>query len=933
MLEQGTLSLVQNPLPDREFLGWDQPLLDSVTTWLLGRREELSRMLVVVPTSNSGRRLRMRLSADGGVLSPHVMPPSRLFEVDGAATRQESLWAWVDVIRQMDVEDFPHLFPSHAPGSTRGFSAALALARQMVTLRDMLADGDADFRDAQNQSPEKDRWQELATLETRMLKCLGAWKLRDAVLAKREKARAPDLPAGVNRIVIACVPDPTLLASRALENLLAAGVPVTVLIHAPASEADSFDPWGTPLSDSWAQREIDIPDWPQRLHVVDSSTEAAEVCEQAFAGHQSSSDNAALALCDATFAPALKTTFADAGWPLFDPDGSSLADTGIIRMLRVMRDLSGRGQSFEALRECVRLPGAEMFLPEKTSRHWAAGKMDELHLDHLPETLADALFLASDQQKPILKSITARLDELQPGKLAGTLRAWLSEWLTATDEAVAMAAEAGLAEALDAVERLESHGEKPRPEEVFEMLAESVQAARAPAERADTVLDLQGWLEISYDPAPHLVLAGMHEECVPDGSSDDAFVPDSLREKLGLRDSRGRFARDAFLLQSALKSRAESGRVDAVVARFNDAGEARKPSRLLMRQRGAELAALVTHLFAESTSGKTTGGAWQRDWTLDLPTVDNPYASDPPNSISPSAIKDYLNCPLRFFLKRILKMQPFESGKREMNAMDFGNICHHAVDAFGKDASLRDSTDAAEIYAGLSELLDDEVRKSYGTRINLPLMVQVESARERLRAFADRQAADRAGGWCIVETELRVSADDVLWQIDGHPVKMMIDRIDRHEDGTRWRVWDYKTSGKAKAPEDQHLVTWREQENRPLLGELIPAGGRKKERRWADVQLPLYAAFVQQHYNTGELPQVGYISLPRAVTDVAFCPWDKFDQATLDHAMTWAVGAVEKIRAGEFGQAAIFPANERDWDDFAELAPDGLAAAFGLPAH
>ncbi len=173
MLEQGTLSLVQNPLPDREFLGWDQPLLDSVTTWLLGRREQLSGMLVVVPTSNSGRRLRMRLSADGGVLSPHVMPPSRLFEVDGAATRQESLWAWVDVIRQMDVEDFPHLFPSHAPGSTRGFSAALALARQMVTLRDMLADGDADFRDAQNQSPEKDRWQELATLETRMLKRLG----------------------------------------------------------------------------------------------------------------------------------------------------------------------------------------------------------------------------------------------------------------------------------------------------------------------------------------------------------------------------------------------------------------------------------------------------------------------------------------------------------------------------------------------------------------------------------------------------------------------------------------------------------------------------------------------------------------------------------------------------------------------------------------
>ncbi|MCP5535366.1 MAG: PD-(D/E)XK nuclease family protein [Akkermansiaceae bacterium] len=933
MLAQGSLNFEQEPVPIREFLGWDTPLLEAVAQWLLsdGNRKELASTMVVVPTSNSGRRLRMALSADCGVLSPHVVPPSRLFEVDNAATRQESLWAWVQVIRQLDMADFPHLFPNHEPGATASFSAALAVARQLVTLRDMLADGDASFQDAQFHSPEKERWEELEKIENRMLQYIRTWGLSDAVLAKRGKAKSPDVPPGVTRIVVACVPDPTLLAARALQSLLAKGLPVTVLIHAPESEKDAFDPWGVPLPGVWAKRSIDIPDWQQRLHVVDSSTEAAGVCVRVLGEEKTASGDVALALCDPTFAPALDQVFADASWPLYNPEGLSLSDSGILSLLRVMRELTGRGRPFEALRELVRLPGAELFLPDRTQRYRAAKLMDGLYVNHLPETLADALFLASDAEKPVLESVISHLDRLVSGKLTEVLRGWLSQWLAAADADVAAAVEPGLAEALEALERLETIGEAPAAQDVFEMLAESVQSARVSVERAATVLDLQGWLEISYDPAPHLILAGMHEECVPDGSADDLFVPDSLREKLGLRDSHGRFARDAYLLQAALKSRARGGRVDAVVARFNDAGEARKPARLLMRQSGQELAAIVRHLFAESKSDQSTGGAWQRDWTLKLPEFENLYASKPLKPLSPSAIRNYLDCPFRFFLKHIVKMETFESGKREMNAMEFGKLCHAVVEAFGRDASMVDSTKAEEINAYFSTLLDDIMKRQHGSQINLPLMVQLESARERLRAFASVQAADRAEGWSIVATEFRVEPENLPWSIAGHPMRMTIDRIDRHEDGKRWRVWDYKTSGKAKNPEETHQVPWKESENRPMLGDLLPPKRKNgSERRWADVQLPLYAAFVQQHYKTDDLPQVGYVNLPRAVNDVAFSPWVGFDQPVLDHALSWAEAAIEKIRAGEFFQAAVYPSNMREWDDFEQLAPDGLAKAFGL---
>ena len=226
--------------------------------------------------------------------------------------------------------------------------------------------------------------------------------------------------------------------------------------------------------------------------------------------------------------------------------------------------------------------------------------------------------------------------------------------------------------------------------------------------------------------------------------------------------------------------------------------------------------------------------------------------------------------------------------------------------------------------------LDVAMEQLFGKNLSLPLIVQLESARERLRAFAIIQAADRAKGWCIVETEYQIGKQGDDWHIANHPVTMAIDRIDRHEDGNQWRVWDYKTSGKAKHPKKVHLRSWREDQNRPQLGELGDPSG--KPYGWAEVQLPMYAAFTQQRFNTGELPQVGYINLPRAISDVTFVPWLPFDESYVEHAMSWAEAAVLKIREGDFTQIAQYTGEQRDWDEFAELAPDGLEHAFAQRA-
>ena len=68
------------PMTERVFLGWDGPFLPRAAEWLLARRDELPRWLLVVPTSQGGRRLREALAemAGGALLSPKIATPGSL---------------------------------------------------------------------------------------------------------------------------------------------------------------------------------------------------------------------------------------------------------------------------------------------------------------------------------------------------------------------------------------------------------------------------------------------------------------------------------------------------------------------------------------------------------------------------------------------------------------------------------------------------------------------------------------------------------------------------------------------------------------------------------------------------------------------------------------------------------------------------------------
>jgi ATP-dependent helicase/nuclease subunit B len=215
---------------------------------------------------------------------------------------------------------------------------------------------------------------------------------------------------------------------------------------------------------------------------------------------------------------------------------------------------------------------------------------------------------------------------------------------------------------------------------------------RRTEDKAPGALELQGWLELLWEEAPHLVVVGMNDGLVPDAIVGDAFLPESLRELLGLKNNAARFARDAYLLQAIAACRADDtqGRVDLIYAKTSTVGDPLRPSRLLLRCDEAELPQRVAFLFRAAESSRPNL-PWTRAWKLTPPVV------APPTHVPVTGLRAWLACPFRFYLGHVLRMEPVDAAKSELDARDFGTLCHAVLEALAKQSALRDSTDEEEL--------------------------------------------------------------------------------------------------------------------------------------------------------------------------------------------------------------------------------------------
>jgi inactivated superfamily I helicase len=184
-------------------------------------------------------------------------------------------------------------------------------------------------------------------------------------------------------------------------------------------------------------------------------------------------------------------------------------------------------------------------------------ELDGIQAERLPVTFADLRRAVGDSHARPPARLVATLDHLEAWSgtrdaslshsLRNALQAIYAERLIhpdqAADTAFQQAGEA-LDQALRELADAETAGQAGA--DAAAVLLARLQDATIKSERAGEPLDLEGWLELAWNPAPVLCVAGMNEGFVPDGHVGDLFLPDTLRRQLGLRDDRMRVARDWF---------------------------------------------------------------------------------------------------------------------------------------------------------------------------------------------------------------------------------------------------------------------------------------------------------------------------------------------------------------------------------------------------
>jgi ATP-dependent helicase/nuclease subunit B len=900
----------------RHFMGWDRPVVEAAGEALVRGRDlhplDLRGILVVVPTAHSGRRLRERLAVLAGAVGGAVLPgpirtPAQLLASERPLASRLATWvAWCQVLGDAVAGAAPVLLP-RGPGED--FPSVLATARRLTTVCDALGEAGLsprDVLDVHEGLEEPGRWEDLATLHGAAVARLETQGLADRNHARREALGSLAVPAEITRVVVLGVADPMPLAVRALERL-SAQVPVDIFVHAPESLRDAFDSWGRPRPEAWEGHRLPIAD--ADLHVASTPVDQAATVGLLLDRLDAPVEDLVIGMPDPDLVPSLSRELEQRGAAAYDPGGRPLSGHRISGLVAALGALLRTG-SAEAFGRLLRHP--DFLGALQVDGHDPAAALEALdatRADRLPETFTRLNEVAVRSGESALEAACERaraaLEALRNGPLTDGLRALLDGIYSASAAADASGdrhLRDGALAVRELLDDMDARGVRDAglaPRDAAALMAAALEGRRVrAADRPARAVDLVGWLELQWDDAPVLILTGMNDGLVPETVTGDAFLPDSARVRLGLPSNRDRFARDAYLLHAMHAWRATRGGLHLVVGRTNGGGDPLRPSRLLFLCDDDALPTRTARLFAEV---EERGALIRREPCAPL----RPRRAPSPARLRVTSFRDYLGCPFRFYLRHVLDMGAVDDRKREMDAMDFGTLCHAALEAFGRDEDLRGSADPERIAAFLQDRAESWVRRRYGRSLSAPLRVQLDAARQRLAWAATVQAAERRAGWKILEVE-HIPGGDAGVAIAGMPVRGRVDRIDRHEDG-RVRVLDYKTGDGAKTPHEVHLRTLRDDD--PEWREAATGG---RGRSWQDLQLPLYALLLEDRFGPGI--EVGYFHLPRAVRDTAVVTWPELHGALLDSARCCAEGVVEAIRGGRF-----WPPAPVKFDDYAGI--------------
>jgi hypothetical protein len=401
-----------------------------------------------------------------------------------------------------------------------------------------------------------------------------------------------------------------------------------------------------------------------------------------------------------------------------------------------------------------------------------------------------------------------------------------------------------------------------------------VAGEHVPPTAKDSAIEMLGWLELPLDDAAALIITNFNEGFLPSSHASDQFLPNRLRNHLGVADSARQYARDLYSLSVLLAS----ADVTLVVGRHDREHNPLAPSRLLFATDQERIAARAMTYFKPPTNARQRqplGGVFtpRPDSLLEVPAP-LPLAEQLPY-LRVTDFRSYLECPYRFYLRRALKLASLDDAAEELDGRRFGNLLHDVLKCFGSDAEAARLEQPEKIADWLATALSAMADETLGTRRLAMVNVQIEQLRLRLNKFAEWQGRRTCEGWRIAQVEGKVE-QTLTFEGESAVVQGRIDRIDCHPDTHQWQVLDYKSADRGESPDRTH----------------------RRRNEWVDLQLPLYRRLAQGIAEIDGAIEVGYVLLPRDLKAVgeSLASWGDADWKSADAVAAKVVAGIRQER-------------------------------------
>ena len=944
---------------NRVFLGWKQPAVQSSAEFLLDRYTadglaDLTSVTIVTPTRRAGRRIRevlLQIAAERsvGLFPPKVTTvgalPELLYEKKlPFAPRLVQQFAWVDALKNTDRKTLQQILPQYPDrvDDPRWMELGALLQRQHLELTDncldfaTVAKKGQELREQLNGFSDFARWQALATVQARYLRTLDELELWDRQTA-RNYAIDNNQCTIDGEVVLLGAADLT----RTLRGMLGqVSSQVTSLVFAEPTWSDRFDEFGCVAPAAWQSSMISVED--RHILVADGPANQADAVVyaiEAFDGKYAAEDYT-IGVPDTSLVPHLENKLRQ-----FDIDvrwgpGRSLTASPPVQWLRIAADFL-LNDRYERFAELMRHKDTELYLRGLGYSRDVVKELDRYFDSHLPDKIQlpedKTDDVPMDTRLPdgtlfVLNLLKALRDEPRtPADWCDEIQETLSRLYDNRELNIDNEIDRYTLEACDqlslAMDRIRLLPETLTPKvsataAILMVISQMDDEEVAPAAHSNAI-EMVGWLDLPLDDAKVAIVTNMNDGVVPRSVGSDVFLPNTFREILGLDDNARRYARDAYALESLLRSKMA---VRLVMGRRASTNDPLRPSRLLLATRSEKLANRCLRLFnGKADCAPIVMPVDHDELMFHVPKPEK--LTEPIQSLSVSDFANYLTCPYRFYLRKVRRLRTMDDKLTELDAATFGTLAHDVLDLFGK-SEFADCGIAEEIRLYLAEHLNRLAAEQFGRRPKPTVQVQLAQLRLRLDAFAEKQAEWREYGWKIIRTELEEDHGKLV--VDGKPIQLRgrIDRIDyREKDGVRqFAVLDYKTGDAGDGPRKKHLKNHR-------TGDPVLPG------HWVDLQLPLYRYLLRSIEELGadgagesqnvaassQTPieiKLGYVLLPSVASETRFdlATWN---DETLEAADQAAHEVVRRIRREEFWPPTE-PYPYANTDDYGAIVQHGV---------